>query len=291
MTESASLPASTAAWVASVLGPLQAVRDTSHVRTNSQVWEVTGRTGRHFVKVSPEPVFHTRETRAYREAVPRLGYANALALKDSSAQLLALIVTAVDGEPLTSGTAPARRRVAHEQAGGLLRLLHQALPNHAAQAEATSTVEATVTGLERRIAAAGDHLSGAEADMLRRIVHTLPGLGPLPAGFLHGDFWERNMLWNGRRCALIDYERSTPGPLVADFVKLATAVWPDHPELRTAMFAGYGRPLSDIEQRALVAFTAADAAGALSYGPRHGDSHVTARGRRAVERLAREGRR
>lgn len=210
-------------------------------------------------------------------------------MKDSSAELLALVVTAVDGEPLKSETSPLQRRATHEQAGRLLRLFHDALPNHAAQAEAANAAEAAVTGLEKHVADAGDHLSAAEADMLRRIVSTLPALGPLPAGLLHGDFWERNMLWNGQRCALIDYERSTPGPRVADFVKLATAVWPDHPQLSTALFTGYGRPLSTIEQQALVAFTATDAASALAYGPRHGDPHVTARGRRTVEHLKQEG--
>ncbi|RFC77284.1 phosphotransferase [Streptomyces sp. AcE210] len=289
MTEPASLPASLARWVESVLGPIWAVRDTSHARTNSLVWEVTSRAGRHFVKVAPEPVFYTRETRAYREAVPCLGYANSPALKDSSAESLALILTAVDGDPLKNETSPVRRRAAHQQAGQLLRRFHDALPHHEAQAEAASTVESIIAGLEQNIADAGDHLSGAEADMLRRIASTLTTLGPLPTGLRHGDFWERNMLWNGRRCALIDYERSTPGPLVADFVKLATAVWTDHPELGTALFAGYGRPLSPVEQQALVAFSAADAAGALAYGPLHGDAHVTARGRRTVERLAQEG--
>ncbi|MET9532485.1 MULTISPECIES: aminoglycoside phosphotransferase family protein [unclassified Streptomyces] len=289
MTEPASIPASLARWVESVLGPIQVVRDASHARTDSQVWEVTSRAGRHFVKVAPRPVLYTRETRAYRESVPRLGHANAPVMKDSSAELLALVLTAVDGNPLGGDTAPAGRRVAHQQAGRLLRLFHDALPNHQAQAKTANTIEDTVTGLEKHIAAAGSHLSTAEADMLRSIVSTLPTLGPLPAGLLHGDFWERNLLWNGRRCALIDYERSTPGPLVADFVKLATAAWPGHPHLNTALFTGYGRQLSPVEQQALTAFAAADAAGALAYGPRHGDTHVTARGRRTVERLAREG--
>ncbi|MER5540017.1 phosphotransferase [Streptomyces mirabilis] len=139
--------------------------------------------------------------------------------------------------------------------------------------------------------AGAGHLSTDEADTLRRLVSTLPGLGPLPAGGRHGDFWERNLLWNGRRCALIDFERSEPGPLVSDFVKLATSLWPDHPELHTALFQGYGRSLSDAEECALVAFAAADAASALAYGPRYGDARVTTRGRATVERLMQEGRR
>ncbi|MEE4495105.1 phosphotransferase [Streptomyces sp. BE230] len=290
MTGAACLSGALARWVESVLGPIQVVRDASHSRTNSQVWDVASRAGRHFVKVAPDPILYTRETRAYREAVPQLGHSSAPTMRDSSAELLALILTAVDGEPLKYETSPARRRDAHRQAGRLLRRFHDALPSHMGRSEAEAVIEATVAGLERHIAAAGNHLSATEADMLRRAVSALPSIGPLPCGLRHGDFWERNILWNGRRCALIDYERSTPGPLVADFVKLATTVWLDRPEMGTALFAGYGRSLSAVERRALVSFAAADAASALAYGPLHGDAHVTARGRRTVERLAQEGR-
>lgn len=291
MTEAARFPAPLARWAEAFLGPLQVVRDTSHARSNSQVWEVVGATGRHFVKRAPAPVFYTRETHAYRAAVPQLGFANAPILTASSAELLALVLTAVDGAPLTGETSAARRRTAHRQAGHLLRRFHEALPDHETVGATAEVAESTLTGLEVHLAAAGEQLSTAEADMLRRIVGTLPFLGPLPAGLRHGDFWERNLLWNGRRCALIDFERSAPGPLVTDFVKLACTVWPDHPELREALLVGYGRPLSETERQALVVFAAADAASALAYGSRQGDTAVSARGRRTVERLAEEGRR
>ncbi|MGW0694817.1 MULTISPECIES: aminoglycoside phosphotransferase family protein [unclassified Streptomyces] len=290
MRESTRLPSSLATWVESVLGPLNCVRDASNARDNSQVWRVTGPTGDHYVKVAPKPILYTRETCAYRVAVPHLGHANAPVLHDSSAELLALILTAVDGDPLKEEESPARRRVAHRQAGELLHRFHDAMTGPLVQPEAAKVVEKTVAGLDKYLAEAGDHLSAAEADTLRCLVSALPGCGPLPAGWRHGDFWERNLLWNGRRCALIDFERSEPGPLVTDFVKLATSLWPDHPELRTALFEGYGRPLSETEEKALPAFAAADAASALAYGPRHGDPLVTARGRRTVECLMQEGR-
>ncbi|WP_371665845.1 phosphotransferase [Streptomyces sp. NBC_01241] len=289
MTDSTRLPSPLHAWVESVLGPLDDVRDSSHDRDNSQVWRVTGPAGAHYVKVAPKPILYTRETRAYREAVPHLGYGNAPVLRDSSAQLLALILTAVDGEPLKEEASPARRRTAHRQAGQLLRRFHDAMTGPLSQPEASAVIENTVTGLDKHLAEAREHLSATEDDVLRRLVTGLPGCGPLPAGWRHGDFWERNLLWNGRRCVLIDFERSEPGPRVTDFVKLATSLWPDHPELRTALFEGYSRPLSEAERYALTAFAAADAASALAYGPRHGDPLVTARGRRTVERLVQGG--
>lgn len=98
MTDSAHLPSPLHALVESVLGPLDDVRDSSHDRDNSQVWRVTGPTGYHYVKVAPKPILYTRETRAYRVAVPHLGHGNAPLLRDSSAELLALILTAVDGK-------------------------------------------------------------------------------------------------------------------------------------------------------------------------------------------------
>lgn len=282
MRESTRLPSSLAPWPESVLGPLNCVRDTSHARDKSQVWRVTGPARDHYVKVAPKPILHTRETCAYRVAVPHLGHANAPVLRDSSAGLLALLLTADGGEPLKEEESPARRRVAHRQAGQLLHRFHDAMTGPLVQPEATGVVENTVAGLDKHLAEAGDHLSATEADRLRRLVSALPGCGPLPAAWRHGDFRGRNLLWNGRRRALIDFERSEPGPLVTDFVELATSLRPDHPELRTA--------LSEKEERALTAFAAADAAGALAYGPLHGDPLVTARGRRTVECLMQEGR-
>ncbi|MFI5804468.1 aminoglycoside phosphotransferase family protein [Streptomyces sp. NPDC051561] len=291
MTDSAALPEPLAQWVASVVGPIQEVRDASHARENSRVWEVTSPTGRHFVKIAPQPLSYTRETYAYRAAVPHLGLGNAPVLKASSADLCAMILTAVDGEPLKAEASPSRRRAAHAQAGLLLRRFHDAAPDSNVLAQVGHVIENTAAGLDRHLTAAGDHLTALEADILRRHVAVLLDLEDLPVGLLHGDLWERNLLWNGWRCALIDFERSMPGPLVADFVKLATAVWPEFPGLRSSFFNGYGRALSDAEERALVAFSAADAASALAYGPRHGDPQVTARGRRTVDRLTREARR
>ncbi|CAM5511357.1 hypothetical protein SANTM175S_06067 [Streptomyces antimycoticus] len=47
--------------------------------------------GGHYVKVAPNPILNARETCAYRVAVPHLGHGNAPVLRDSSAELLALI--------------------------------------------------------------------------------------------------------------------------------------------------------------------------------------------------------
>ncbi|MCG0285352.1 phosphotransferase [Streptomyces sp. PSAA01] len=84
--------------------------------------------------------------------------------------------------------SPARRRTAHRQAGVLLRRLHDAMTGPLVQPEADTVVENTVAGLDKHLAKAGDHLSTPEAELLRHLVDALPGCGPLPAGWRHGDF-------------------------------------------------------------------------------------------------------
>ncbi|MGW1007330.1 phosphotransferase [Streptomyces sp. NPDC002520] len=284
------LPSALASWVEQVLGPVDRVQDVSHARANSPVWRVTGRTGDHYVKAAPKPLPYTRETHAHRVTVPHLGHGNAPALHDSSAELLALILTAVNGEPLKHAELAARRRLAHRQADQLPRRFHDAMTGALVRPDASRVVENTVYGLDKHLAQGSDHLSTAEADTPRHLVRSLTGHEPLPAGWRHGDFWERNLLWGGSRCAVIDFERGEPGPLVTGFVKLATSLWPDHPDLRSALFERYDRSLSQAEEDALTAFAAADAVSALAHGSRHGDLLVSARGRRTVERLVQEGR-
>ncbi|MFJ8027676.1 aminoglycoside phosphotransferase [Streptomyces sp. NPDC096311] len=173
MTDSTRLPAPLASWRQTLLSPLKPAQDASYPRENSPVWKVIERTGDHYLNVAPKPVLSTRETRAYREAIPHPGHGNAPALKDSSADLLALILTAVDGEPLKGEEPPACRRAAHRHAGQLLRRFHEALPGLQAQVEAAQVVENAQSGLDKHIAQAGDQLATGESDMSRRVVSTL----------------------------------------------------------------------------------------------------------------------
>lgn len=63
----------------------------------------------------------------------------------------------------------------------------------------------------------------------------MPIPAPLPRSELHTFVDDCVLIRRGddprrattHRCALIDFERSEPSPLVCDFAKLATSVWPD----------------------------------------------------------------
>ncbi|MEV6756726.1 phosphotransferase [Streptomyces sp. NPDC051214] len=290
MTDCLHLPSPLAFWAEQILGPVDAVYDASHARETAQVWQVVSRARLHYLKVAPTPVLYSRETRSSRQALPSLAYGNARPLVGSSADMLSLMLTAVDGEPVKSDEVLERRRAAHRKAGQLLRRFHPARPDHRAQKAAGNVIQSSVAGLGQHIEQTGDHPSAAEAATLRRRLSALPDLGLLPCGWRQGDFWERNRLGNGRRCALLDFERNNVGPLVAGFVKLALSLWPDRSELREALLKGYGRRLSQAEEHALTAFAAADADSALPYGPRYGDPLVTARGHRTTKCLMQEDR-
>ncbi|WP_329549709.1 hypothetical protein OG548_43610 [Streptomyces sp. NBC_01356] len=84
-------------WAEEVVGPDQAVRDVSHDRPNSRVWQLTCGTGRVFLKVAPTPTFYVRETRAYREAAPALETGMLPRLLETHAQQQSLLMTQVPG--------------------------------------------------------------------------------------------------------------------------------------------------------------------------------------------------
>lgn len=104
--------------------------------------------------------------------------------------------------------------------------------------------------------------------------HVLPGLGEL------GACPEASV-------AVIDFERSEPGPAVRDLVRLSDA-WAGRPDLYAAFLSGYGRSLTAVEEARLVIDAALDSVSGISYGAAHGDPELIERGRRTLARLRAE---
>ncbi|MFH8345110.1 phosphotransferase [Streptomyces sp. NPDC018045] len=286
-------------------GEITEVRDAARRRTGSRVWELTRADGaRFFLKVAPTPDRYTRETHAYRHAVPALGHAHAPVLVDSDPARLALLLTAVPG---THAAAPAPGRDArtdrahradrtdsterYRQAGRLLRRLHDACD--AATAGGTDRWAAgRYAAVERQVAALSH--AGALGDAERRFVldraallHLLP---PLPAAFLHGDLDAHHLLWDaaGPRLALVGFAQARRGCAAEDLVRMAYGPWQRDRGLRAAFLRGYGRELTDAERYALPTLAALDAAGTMERGARHGDDAAVARARGVIGAL-REG--
>ncbi|MEU9472193.1 phosphotransferase [Streptomyces avermitilis] len=84
--------------------------------------------------------------------------------------------------------------------------------------------------------------------------------------------------------AVIDFERSEPGPAVRDLVRLSDA-WAGRVELFEAFLAGYGRSLTATEEARLVIDAALDSVSGIAYGVAHRDPELIERGRRTLARL------
>ncbi|MFF3943038.1 phosphotransferase [Streptomyces phaeofaciens] len=288
MTSASLLPSGLRAWAQRQVGPITAVRDVSRLRPGSRVWELSLDGGRPgvFLKAASGVVAYQRESFAYRHAVPALGPQAAPQLVESSARHLALLLTAIPGRPLAALDVPrAARYEAYRQAGVLLGWLHAAgdlRGEH--RVEAGEALQCAARGVEKRLTAAGDRVRAAERRLVLRLAGDLLRLGPLPLGFLHGDAWERNLIWSGRT-GWVDFSRARFGACVQDFVPMYCTAWAEDPGLRAAVLRGYGRELSSEEEYALMCLSALDAVGCLAWGVPNGDHALVERGRAVLARL------
>ncbi|WP_116209784.1 phosphotransferase enzyme family protein [Streptomyces olivoreticuli] len=283
MTGRHDIPAEPRAWAERLLGPLLCARDASRARPGSRLWELARSDGaRFFLKLSPSAVSFTRETFAYRHAVPALGGGHAPQLVESDAGLLALLLTALPGAPVPRlRLTSAEHRTAHRRAGALLARLHEVDQwTSETYAEAKASLRTAADGAERYLGRGG-LLSAQEQKLVRDSAEELRLAGPVPLGFVHGDARPQNLLWSGRHTALIDFERSRFAAAVQDFTAMTCGTWAEHPDRRAAFFTGYGRQLTTEERRMLRCLAAVDATSRLASGP-----PGAARGRRTLERLA-----
>ncbi|WP_159395066.1 phosphotransferase enzyme family protein [Streptomyces sp. 2323.1] len=271
-------------------GTLTKVRGVA-TSSNSPVWELFCRNGsRLFVKVAPSEIFHVREVHAYRFAVPALGPLCAARLMASDPAQLAVLLTAAPGRNVTTTRLTMADRIkVHHQAGWLLRALHSSAGvSIGASVDPGGLLRARRRSLEEHLAAAGDLLSPAGRELVRRLAMLLPLLSSCPVAFIHGDAQERNLLWNAatESVALLDFGRAQPALAVDDFVRLATGPWACQPRLRTAFFTGYGRELARPEKQVLPALVALDAVRGLAWGARIGDDGVIGRARMTLKLLS-----
>ncbi|MFH8404348.1 phosphotransferase [Streptomyces sp. NPDC018019] len=287
-----SVPTGIGAWARRRAGgEITAVRNVSWRPDGARVWELTrADAARFFLKTAPSAACYTRETHAYRHAVPALGHAHAPVLVDSDPGRLALLLTAAPGAG-ASGAALGRagRTELYRQAGGLLRRLHDACGAAGPAGGADRWADTRQAAAEEHVAAlsAAGALDAAERRLVLDRAAVLPLLPPLPAGFLHGDVGEHHFLWDaaGRRLAFAGFARARLGCAAEDLVRVTCGAYPGDPALRAAFLRGYGRELTDAERYALPALAALDAAEVWARGVRTGDTEAVGRARGVVGAL------
>ncbi|MDV9168930.1 aminoglycoside phosphotransferase family protein [Streptomyces sp. W16] len=269
MTDPNLLPAQLRSWAENTLGPLTAVRRLPPGSSPVAVWHVVrgSDNARFHLKTAPSPGAFTRETFAYRHAVPALGSGNAPRLVATSARHLAMILTALPGTPLQQAqlTDTALKTV-HWRAGMLVAELHQAgRPTTTARHDASALLSRLADTAARHADAAGDQLSAEDQKFVMALADHLRVLDRLPLGFIHGGGIEAGLRWSGTsRPALQDFDRARFAPVVVDFVHLAYGLWAERPPVRTAFFDGYGRALGAEERQALRCLTGLHAVRSLA---------------------------
>lgn len=275
--------------------------DTSWARENSLVWRARGaQGGTWYVKVHQNDRFHGREVRGLRTWASALGAA-APRLVAADETLRAVVLTAVPGLPLHGVVlAPEQERAIFHRIGALARRIHQSSPARPAPAGSGPAAAKA----DRHLTVARSHLKPGDKEFVRELVRQAEVLKPLEWVETHGDFQLRNILYTtstavsdaalgavdpGLFVAVIDLERSEPGPAVRDLVRLSDA-WDGRPDLFDAFLAGYGRPLTGAEEAQLVIEMALDSVSGIAYGVAHGDPELVERGRRTLARLRAEHR-
>ncbi|PWI05031.1 aminoglycoside phosphotransferase family protein [Streptomyces sp. NWU339] len=264
------------------VGHIATWTDTSWARESSRVWRAHGADGgTRYVKIHQNTRFHHREVDAYRSWVPRLPTA-APALVTADSALRAVVVTAVPGQPLHGlARPPEQQQHLFHQIGALAAAIHRSSPAPVTTTEGV----AALAKVERHLQAARPYLNPGDEKFIRSIVARAEGVPLLDRVPTHGDFQLRNLLLDeDGSLAVIDFERSEPGPAIRDLVRLADA-WATQPRLYDAFMAGYGRDLTPAEEERFVIDSALDALSGIQYGATHSDAETQDRGHRTLARL------
>ncbi|MHA5048864.1 phosphotransferase enzyme family protein [Streptomyces sp. SD15] len=269
------------------VGRIATWTDSSWDRESSRVWRAHGTGGgTWYIKIHQNKRFHHREVDAYRSWVPRLEAAVPTLVTADSA-LLAVVITAVPGRPLHGLVhPPEQRRHLFHQIGALAAAIHRSA---AMPFPAVEGVPALAKA-ERHLEGAHPYLNPGDEEFIRSIVARAEAVPPLDRVPTHGDFQLRNLLLdeNGG-LAVIDFERSEPGPAIRDLVRLSNA-WATQPRLHDAFMSGYGRDLTPAEEERFVIDSTLDALSGIQYGATHADAETQERGHRTLARLRTQGR-
>ncbi len=221
---------------------------------------------------------HDREVHAYRTWTSALG-PSAPALIAVDGQAMILITAALPGSSARdSDLTPS----VHQQAGALLRRLHDAEP----LADLAWFRGWLDDRAERWTSRAAPLLSADDARIIEAHLDALSRL-PIPRGGpCHLDFQPRNWLISpSGAVSLIDFEHARIDLPARDLVRLRFRTWPGRPDLRDAFLDGYGRPLTPAEDQLIWHLGALDALTALARGHENADPGLTAAGRATLQQL------
>jgi aminoglycoside phosphotransferase len=267
-------------WAESMLGSLVAVADRSWPHERTLVLELHDRSGeRWFLKQPSDQARFSRELHAYETVLGAFGD-QVPRLVGSSGSARCLLFSALPGE-LARGGARAADPEVHRQAGEFLARLHASLPPEPAVGMGEGLADRRVEMLRRATGLIGT----GQLAFLHRATEPLELPNPMTV-LCHLDFWTRNwMVDHAGTLRVFDFGQAGRDLAVRDFGLLARHAWLVNPDLQDAFFAGYGRRLTEAEQRTTDGFVALSVLRAILRAHNRGDRAAFVRARRTLTRL------
>ncbi|WP_172387196.1 phosphotransferase [Streptomyces sp. MNP-20] len=301
MPQDAPIPSDLQRWVSDHLpgADLGAAVDVSWSRGDSRVWRVPAGGSAAFVKISPSAKDYRREVTGYAYAARVLAPYEAPRLLAADPGLQAIMSSPLPGRVVRGlPLAPAVERHVHQLAGRVLRRWHDhsdpAPPQDlkAVRAsikgqadEAAACLESTGAHLGRRAALPGARWSPRNCRSWPRACLWCTGTGTTST---RNWLWEPEPQQGGHGHGLIDFAMSQHGIAVEEFVWLCGALWVPRPDLKAAYLTGYGRALSDTEERVLRLLTTRLGVSYLDSGLAKERLDLVERGRLILTRMAHE---
>ncbi|GIJ70980.1 phosphotransferase enzyme family protein [Virgisporangium ochraceum] len=254
------------------------VRDHSWPHGEAEVLEVRDPGGGAWiVKRVKHREAYDREVHALTHWAPRLGAGRAPSLRATLPDHALLVMNRLPGRAGTASTPDEFR-----QAGRLIRLLHDAGP---AQPDPDYPARARHNGdgWLHRVPGVVDR---DDVDFVRAQIALMASMPAPLAGPIHNDNQPRNWLSDvDGTVRLIDFGKSKRDLHLRDVERMRQAEWRADPALGDAFLDGYGRPLTDDEDRMLDCIGAVAAITTILWARAHGDPTFENHGRETLNRL------
>lgn len=204
---------------------------------SNEIWKVTDAAGLHVVRFGADYPFH-HVFRAREAMVARAAHAAGFAPAVEHDAPGVMVTGFLDARTWTAADV----RAAPERLAALLRGFHAAMPRHVAGPAFLFWPFHVIRDYARTLAAAGTADANALAARLALAGEMEAAQLPLPIVFGHHDLLPANILDDGRRLWLIDFEYAGFGTAMFDLAG-AAANAAMAPEAAAALLAAYfGRP-------------------------------------------------
>ena len=288
-------------WCASTVGPCQVVSGDPRPDDRSSTSRLRTAAGFCYLKVHRERAVWETEVHGYEQWAPAFGTHAPTLLAVHEQTPLALLIGELPGVILEDTQLPVvQERAAWRTAGRMLAGLHEFAqgeffgpcgrdgePTSAALSDAVLYM---ATDLARQIDVAlrAGYLDAEERDTLRVAQSLTPAFaGERPAP-CHRDYCPYNWLVTqaGDWAGVIDFEFAHWDVRVAEFSRYPDWEWIHRPDLLEALYEGYGRRLTPVEEEQCLVARARYALSAIVWGSQNAYYGFVDEGRQALKVLA-----